>query len=202
MKKEKYGFVYIWYDRKHKRYYIGCHWGTEDDGYICSSRWMRKSYKRRPQDFKRRILKNNIYPRSQMYIEEQRYLNMIKISEIKPLNQIPRYYNLHTSSKDMWHQYTDKVKSIGQKISASKKGKSTGPCSPEKAAKISASNKGRKFSQEHIQNLSKSHKGYKYTDNERKKKQSERLKQLWADPIWAENQRKKIKQRHKLNQIQ
>ena len=23
---EKYGFVYIWHDRKHKRYYIGSHW--------------------------------------------------------------------------------------------------------------------------------------------------------------------------------
>ena len=34
---EKYGFVYIWFDRKHKRYYIGCHWGHEDDGYVCSS---------------------------------------------------------------------------------------------------------------------------------------------------------------------
>ena len=39
---EKYGFVYIWYDRKHKRYYIGCRWGTENDGYICSSSWMKK----------------------------------------------------------------------------------------------------------------------------------------------------------------
>ena len=38
-KKVKYGFVYIWYDRKHHRYYIGCHWGTIDDGYICSSNW-------------------------------------------------------------------------------------------------------------------------------------------------------------------
>lgn len=26
---EKYGFVYIWYDRKRKMYYIGSHYGTE-----------------------------------------------------------------------------------------------------------------------------------------------------------------------------
>jgi len=31
---EKYGFVYLWYDKKHKRYYIGCRWGKENDGYI------------------------------------------------------------------------------------------------------------------------------------------------------------------------
>ena len=53
---EKYGFIYIWRDRKHKRYYIGSHWGTEDDGYICSSPWMSQAYKHRPNDFKRRIL--------------------------------------------------------------------------------------------------------------------------------------------------
>lgn len=38
----KYGFVYIWFDRKHHRFYIGCHWGHEEDGYICSSNWMRE----------------------------------------------------------------------------------------------------------------------------------------------------------------
>ena len=27
---EKTGFIYIWYDRKRKMYYIGCHLGTED----------------------------------------------------------------------------------------------------------------------------------------------------------------------------
>lgn len=53
---EKYGFVYLWHNKKHKRFYIGSHWGTEDDGYLCSSNWMRKSYYRNPQDFKRRIL--------------------------------------------------------------------------------------------------------------------------------------------------
>ena len=55
-KQDYFGFVYLWYDRKRKMYYIGSHWGTVDDGYICSSNRMRKAYKRRPQDFKRRIL--------------------------------------------------------------------------------------------------------------------------------------------------
>ena len=52
----KYGFVYIWRDRKHARYYIGSHWGTEDDGYVCSSFWMKQAYKLRSEDFRRRIL--------------------------------------------------------------------------------------------------------------------------------------------------
>jgi hypothetical protein len=54
---EKYGFVYIWYDKKHKRYYVGSHWGHENDGYVCSSTWMMKAYKIRPDDFKRKIIK-------------------------------------------------------------------------------------------------------------------------------------------------
>lgn len=54
--KEKYGFVYIWFDRKHKKFYIGCHWGYETDNYVCSSIWMKRAFKARPQDFKRKIL--------------------------------------------------------------------------------------------------------------------------------------------------
>ena len=70
---EKYGFVYIWRDKKHNRYYIGCHWGTTDDGYLCSSNWMRDAYARRPGDFRRRILTTNL-AREQMYLEERRFL--------------------------------------------------------------------------------------------------------------------------------
>jgi hypothetical protein len=88
MMTEKYGFIYLWFDRKHKRYYIGSHWGTEDDSYICSSTWMRNAYRRRPQDFKRRIIKNAI-EKYDLYKEEQRWLDFIKKEEIGK-----RYYNL------------------------------------------------------------------------------------------------------------
>lgn len=162
---EKYGFVYIWYDNKHKRYYVGCHWGTVDDGYICSSNWMRDAYNRRPRDFKRRILKTKL-SRKEMYIEEQKYFDMIKPEEIKV-----RYYNLSLSSKKPWHQYPESVKTIGQKISYSKKGKSTGPCSPEKAAKISAAKKAknRKFTEEHKQKLREAKLGKKLSPEHREK---------------------------------
>lgn len=161
--KEKYGFVYIWFDRKHKRYYIGCHWGTEDDGYICSSTWMRKAYKRRINDFKRRILKTNL-TRQQMYIEEQRYFNMIKNEEIKI-----KYYNLCLSSKKPWHQFPEHIKTIGQKISESKKGKSSGPCKPETAEKISQANKGKKFTKEHREKLRQAKLGKKLSQEHRQK---------------------------------
>lgn len=85
----KTGFIYIWFDRKHKKYYIGSHLGTEYDGYVCSSRWMRQSYKRRPHDFKRRILQRNIEKR---LLKEQEYqwLKLIKEDELGF-----RYYNLN-----------------------------------------------------------------------------------------------------------
>lgn len=129
----KYGFVYLWRDRKYNRYYVGCHWGTVDDGYICSSNWMRNSYKNRPQDFRRRILRTGITDRAQMYLEEHKVFQRIKPEEIKI-----RYYNLCLNTvKAPWHTDPYKNMTIGQKISAAKKGKPLGPCSPEKAKAIS-----------------------------------------------------------------
>jgi hypothetical protein len=109
---EKSGFVYIWFDRKHKRYYIGCHWGTEDDGYVCSSAWMMQAYKLRPQDFKRRILVRNIDTRKKMFLEEQRFFSMIKQEELRI-----RYYNLNIKSNSIWSTYDENVKTISEKIS-------------------------------------------------------------------------------------
>lgn len=134
---EKYGFVYIWRDKKHNRYYIGCHWGTTDDGYICSSPWMKQAYKHRPYDFRRRILTTNLL-REEMYAEEQRYFNMIRPDEIKV-----RYYNLNLNSNKLWHSNPDKLLTVGEKISKAKKGKKVAPCTPERARKISEGKKGK-----------------------------------------------------------
>ena len=133
---EKYRFIYIWYDKKHKRYYVGCHWGTETDGYICSSNWMRDSYNRRPSDFKRRIIKTNIQSREETYVEEQRYLNMIKPSELRV-----RYYNLIVNNNEVWHKYPEHIKTVGARISHAKKGKKTGPMSEERKRNISEAKK-------------------------------------------------------------
>ena len=118
-KKEKYGFVYIWRDRKNKRYYIGSHWGYETDRYICSSNWMRNSYKRRPGDFKRRILARVTTDRSDLLIEEQRWLNMIRDSELKG-----RYYNFTLSVKNFmtwWVKEDGTYFTVKEKISKRRK---------------------------------------------------------------------------------
>jgi hypothetical protein len=225
----KYGFVYIWYDRKHKRYYIGCHWGSVDDRYICSSRWMRKAYARRPQDFKRKILENNIEDRSALYDREQKWLNMIKPEERKI-----RYYNLHLSSKKPWHQYDEHIKTVGQKISEAKKGVKTGPMTEERRRNISEAKK-KGFAErggmtdehknaltgikkpQHTEEWKKQNsermkeqwadgtrkKAYKsksvsMTKEEQGKLCSNQLKSRWADPVWAENQRAKLKESWKI----
>lgn len=231
---EKYGFIYLWYDRKRRRFYVGSHWGYENDGYICSSQWMHQSYKYRPEDFKRRVIKRIYTDRKDLLIEEERWLSMMKDEEMATLNtttkkrETVRYYNLTKKSRHLWHGDEQSRKTIGQKISASKKGKSTGPCSPEKANKISESKK-KKFaerggmSEEHKKALTgvqhKPHTDeWKKENSKRMKKQwndgtrqrakpkstmsreeqdklsSVKLKNKWADPIWAESQRLKLKE--------
>lgn len=109
---EKYGFVYIWRDRKHKRYYIGCHWGREDDGYICSSNWMRDAYRKRPEDFKRRILKTNILDKKETFKIEEYYFSMIKSEELRV-----RYYNLNINLKHWIPKSKEEILDRKEKIS-------------------------------------------------------------------------------------
>lgn len=184
---KKYGFVYIWRDKKHKRYYVGCRWGNENDGYVCSSKWMKQAYGYRPHDFKRRIIKTNISTRNEMFDEEFRILKMIKESEIKPHNPHPRYYNLNIKNNRLWHSDDTNILTIGQKISKAKKGKLLGPCSAEKAKKISEAKlvsfqkrleqTGQKMPEGHKCGRSK---GYKHTE-QWKIQNSERLKQQYVD---------------------
>ena len=155
------GFVYIWYDKLKKRYYIGSHWGTKDDGYVCSSVWMNRAYKLRPNDFKRRILSYVVSSREDLIKEEQRWLNMINESELNI-----KYYNLRIVATNLWHTFPDSRKTIGEKISESLKGRPDPRKVPLKdiGDKISKTKKanfykkrketGQAFSDEHIKKLS------------------------------------------------
>lgn len=108
---EEYGFVYLWYDRKHKRYYVGCHWGREDDGYVCSSTNMKHAFKRRPVDFKRRIVEKIYTSKTDLLEAEYRWLSMIKPEELRT-----RYYNLHNHHFGHWTADKSKSGTIGEKI--------------------------------------------------------------------------------------
>jgi len=108
---EKYGFVYIWRDRKHNRYYIGSHWGTECDGYVCSSKWMNKSYNRRPKDFKRKILVKIYSSKNELLEQEYRWLSLISDEELGK-----KYYNFTKHKNGHWTA-EDYEKDIRRRIS-------------------------------------------------------------------------------------
>ena len=149
------GFVYLWFDRKHQRFYVGCHWGAEDDGYVCSSRWMRKAYRRRPEDFKRRVIAQVTTTRTDLLEEEHRWLSMIKDHELKR-----RYYNATKHHNGHWSSDEGQRELVAgklrgqtrseesrQRMSAAHKGKPSlkkgVPLSEEHKIKISIANKGK-----------------------------------------------------------
>jgi hypothetical protein len=99
------GFVYVWFDKKRNMFYIGCHWGREDDGYVCSSTRMRNAYNRRPSDFKRRIVSRITSNRTDLLQKEYEWLCLIPDDELGK-----RYYNAskrhfgHWSAEDHLRQ--------------------------------------------------------------------------------------------------
>lgn len=174
---EKYGFVYIWYDRKHKRYYIGCHWGTEDDGYVCSSTWMKRAYKRRPEDFKRRIIKRNIPTVKEMFTEEYNLLLKIDKDELGK-----KYYNYYNGPTYHWSMDEKLKKEVIEKVSIKQKGKRNSPKTEIKKGERRSPetefvkgqiphNKGKKLNDEVIRNKMKQNKsGIKNGERTRFKK--------------------------------
>lgn len=175
---EKYGFVYIWYDRKHKRYYIGCHWGNINDGYICSSTWMKQGYKNRPNDFKRRILNIVNTNKKDLLEEEYRWLSKIKKEELGK-----KYYNKHNRHFDHWS--TDEVRKAAaiqkmkrsfsdehkRKISQSKSKSNWKPSEDHKrknSEKLTGRNQPKELIEKRIQSR-KNGKGWVVTDEQKKK---------------------------------
>lgn len=165
---EKEGFIYLWYDKKRKMYYLGCHWGTVDDGYICSSKWMRDAYRYRKQDFRRRILQRNI-PKETIFQEEYKWLQLISENELGK-----KYYNLNRNYFGHWHIDETKSKPVREKLSEATKKlhqdpiykakylegrKILPPRTEEAKRKTALANTGKKRTEETKQKMSKAHKG-------------------------------------------
>lgn len=85
------GFIYLWRDRKRRMYYLGSHVGEVDDRYVCSSIPMLNAYRKRPKDFRRRILVQIKGSHLELLSEELRWLKMMDPNELGS-----RYYNLTT----------------------------------------------------------------------------------------------------------
>lgn len=185
----KEGFIYIWLDKKDKRYYIGSHWGNIDDGYVCSSKWMKSAYKNRAHDFKRRILQTGI---KQELLREAEYdwLSLIKKEELGT-----RYYNLNNSKilkPGNWPKDKKRSEDTKKKISDSLKGNvpwNRGkPMTDTQKEKLRHLNLGKTHSDETKALVSNSlignsrSKGSSHTD-EWKLTQSIRLKENWKDNL-------------------
>ena len=93
-----YGFVYIWHDLTRKKYYIGSHYGAASDGYVCSNKWMLAAYKKRPTDFRRRIIGWLLEDsKEQLLVMEQKWLDLIPDEQLSNSSSVSsntaRYYN-------------------------------------------------------------------------------------------------------------
>jgi hypothetical protein len=132
------GFIYIWRDSKHNKFYIGSHWGIPSDGYICSSSKMRDNHRNRPQDFKRRILSTITTNREDLLQEEQRWIDMIKPEEFGR-----KYYNINAKvATYLWWMNDVSKKQVVDKIKEGvKHGKHHRPRTEEQKRRISEQKK-------------------------------------------------------------
>lgn len=93
-----FGFVYIWRDRSTGWFGIGSHYGRLDDGYTSRTGWLRSAIRKRPQDFRRRILFLLRTPdRAELLQQEQRWLSMIDPAHLATAENMRRgtvrYFN-------------------------------------------------------------------------------------------------------------
>ena len=149
MNDSKSGFVYLWHDMKRNMFYVGCHWGKDNDGYICSSQHMRKTYKRRPETFRRRIIQRITTSRSDLIDAEYKWLQLINEDEL-----YVKYYN-HTVHKfNHWNADNEYNRAkIGKRISIALhkpevQAKIRKPKSPEARAHMSVAQTGKVMSPE------------------------------------------------------
>lgn len=189
---EKYGFVYVWYDIKKKMFYVGSHWGTEDDGYICSSDRMRKSYRRRPDDFKRRIISRVWSSKKDLLDLEYSFLSLIKEEELGQ-----KYYNLTKHRNGHWFEYPESLKKTSERIRYKTKEAMQRKEVREKMDRYYDSIRGKKQSEELIEKRRKSmketmakkfpietrkgHESPKFNSAEYKQNMSESVSKSWEN---------------------
>lgn len=181
-KEQRYGFVYIWRDRKHNRYYIGGHWGHENDGYVCSSNWMYNSYKRRKNDFKRKIL-FRCKTQKELWDKEYQWLCLIPELELGK-----KYYNLciqHNKLEDN-HIVSEATK---KKMSENNAHYRLGKIGTRKGVKLSEEIKekmrqaslGKKKSEEHATKIKNNRLGKLHTEETKEKIRIARLGKLHSE---------------------
>ena len=91
-------YVYLWFDTKARLFYVGGHKGKVEDCYVCSNKPMKRAYKLRPETFRFKVLEYVQGDVKSLREAEQRWLNMIKDSELMNTDNVYaktcRYYNV------------------------------------------------------------------------------------------------------------
>lgn len=129
-------FVYCWTDHRTNKLYVGVHKGTEDDGYVCSSKSMMREYKKRPTDFTRQIIAHGTD------VDCRSLESAILKSVDAKMNE--SFYNMHNNDGNFYWK--------GPR----------GPFSEEHKAKLADAKRGRKISEEHKKKL---HEGRRKSKN-------------------------------------
>ena len=193
-------FVYSWSDYKTAKVYVGVHKGFEDDGYICSSKYMLKEYKERPQDFTRQIIAKGMW-KDCITFEKKINEQLIKdidttynrhafpaiVNEVHPM--LGKKHSEETKAKWVGRKHTDEVlKKIGSKLKGRVSPRKGVTLSDETKVKISQNsfwknkagpNTGKKFSEEAKKNMSKSALKKAPISEETRLKLSESIKLFW-----------------------
>lgn len=172
-------FVYMWYDKKFNMFYIGCHKGQENDGYVCSSKTMLAEYKKRPNDFTRSIIDRGSWKdMADLEVELQQYFN-VRYND--------NFYNTQVARAIILSEET--IKKTAEKLKGRK-------LSKQHKDQISKTLKGRKWSKEYKENMSRIQterwKNREYTDQERQNRS-----RAQTGRIWNEESKKKLSNSHK-----
>ena len=190
-------FVYSWSDYKTAKVYVGVHKGHEEDGYICSSVWMKSEYEKRPKDFIRQIIaKGNwkdciIFEKkiNQQLIKDtnttyNRHAYPAIINDIHPM--LGKKHSEETKKKFIGRVHSPEVlNQISLKLKGRISPRKDVSLSEETKTKISEKMKGRisprkgvSLSELTKEKLSKAHMG-KIVSEETRKKLSDSAKNQW-----------------------
>jgi len=185
---ETYAYVYLWYDKLYKWFYLG-YTNGKDPYYKGSGKNFKKEYKKRPNDFKRRLLAKSLNILEMRALED-------RLIEIRKSRFGISYYNMPNGGGGVI-SHTDKVKKViseakiknWQDPKYKKKKLKDGFQSGEKHFRF-----GKSLSKEHKESMSKIMKTeYSYerthTSESRKKRSQAQLGRV-KDPLtrkWKRN---------------
>lgn len=153
----KEAFVYSWRNKTTNCLYIGFHKGSENDGYVCSSKKLLEEYTINPDNFERYIIAHGT-------VKDMVTLEMAILKSVNAKNN-PDFYNQHNGNGLYFckHHTEESKKKIGLAQLGTKKSEETKAKLKEKAKtrnpecyiKSGLSQRGKKKSPKHLENLRK-----------------------------------------------